>query len=225
MAMASWKAYLGSSIGKKKIVGITGLAISFFTLAHMSGNLLLFVGPEAYNTYGHKLITNPLIEVAENGLVVFFLTHVFFTIQLVLANRRARPVGYQKSAFGVKQTSFAAKTAILSGLLLFAFVVLHLKTFKFGPVYTVSYNGIEMRDLYTLVVESFRNPGYVAWYILSLLLLGMHLAHGFKASFQSLGVFASNHPCVRWIGWGFAVLVAGGFISQPLAIYFFGLGG
>ena len=225
MAMASWKAYLGSSIGKKKLVGLTGLAMSLFTLSHMAGNLLMFVGPDVYNSYGHALVSNPAIYLAEAGLILFFVVHVALTIQLARANRRARPVGYAGSASGVKKTSFAAKTAILSGAVLLAFVVLHLQTFKFGEVYTTSVNGVEMRDLYRLVVEKFQQPGYVAWYLLSLAILGMHLSHGFKASFQSLGAFASNHPFLTRLGWAFALLVAGGFITQPLAVYFFGLGG
>jgi len=225
MAMASWKAYLGSSIGKKKLVGLTGLLISLFTLSHMAGNLLMFVGPDAYNTYSHKLVTNPAIYLAEAGLVAFFLIHIALTVQLTRANRAARPVGYAGSASGVKKTSFAAKTAILSGALLLAFVVLHLQTFKFGEVYTTTVDGVEMRDIYRLVVEKFHQPGYVAWYLLSLVILGMHLSHGVKASFQSLGIFASNHPALARIGWAFAILVAGGFITQPLAVYFFGLGG
>jgi succinate dehydrogenase / fumarate reductase cytochrome b subunit len=223
--MASWKAYLGSSIGKKKLVGLTGLGISFFTLTHMAGNLLLFVSAEAYNSYSHKLVTNPAIYLAEAGLVAFFLIHIGLTIQLTRANRAARPQGYLQAGSGLKRTSFAAKTAILSGLLLLVFVVLHLETFKYGPIYTVTYNGVEMRDIYRLVIEKFHDGGYVAWYLLSLLILGMHLSHGFKASFQSLGVFASNHPNLSKLGWAFAILVAGGFITQPLAIYFFGLGG
>lgn len=225
MALESWKAYLGSSIGKKKLVGLTGLAISLFTLTHMAGNLLMFVSADAYNTYSHKLVTNPAIYLAEAGLVAFFVIHIVLTVQLTRANRAARPVGYYQSASGPKKTSFAAKTAILSGALLLAFVVLHLQTFKFGPVYTTTVDGVEMRDIYTLVIEKFQEPGYVSWYLISLLILGMHLSHGVKASFQSLGVFASNHPMLTRIGWAFAILVAGGFITQPLAVFFFGLGG
>ncbi|NDD92286.1 hypothetical protein EBZ37_09400, partial [bacterium] len=149
-----------SSIGKKKLVGLTGLLISLFTLSHMAGNLLMFVGPDAYNTYSHKLVTNPAIYLAEAGLVAFFLIHIALTVQLTRANRAARPVGYAGSASGVKKTSFAAKTAILSGALLLAFVVLHLQTFKFGEVYTTTVDGVEMRDIYRLVVEKFHQPGY-----------------------------------------------------------------
>ena len=222
--MSGISAYFGSSIGKKKLVGLSGLGIVGFTLMHMSGNLLLFVGGDAYNKYSHALISNPLIEVAEAGLVAIFLLHIVLTVQLTMANRAARPVAYAGAARGDKKTSFAAKTAILSGALILAFLVLHLLTFKYGEVYSTTVDGVEMRDIYRLVVEKFHDPLYVGWYLLCLLLLGMHLSHGVSASFQSLGLFASNHPVLKKIALAAAVIIAGGFIAQPLYI-FFGFGG
>jgi succinate dehydrogenase / fumarate reductase cytochrome b subunit len=187
----------------------------------MSGNLLLFVGPEAYNKYSHALISNPLIYAAEAGLVLFFLLHAGLAISLTLKNRAARPEGYAGSASGEKATGFAAKTMILSGLVLLTFTVLHLITFKYGPHYSVNYNGVEMRDIYRLVAEKFKDPLYVGWYLFSLLVLGMHLSHGFKASFQSLGLVAANNPTLCKIGWAFAAVVTLGFMSQPIYLYFF----
>jgi succinate dehydrogenase / fumarate reductase cytochrome b subunit len=222
--MTGISAYLRSSIGKKKLVGLSGLGIVGFTLMHMSGNLLLFVGPDAYNKYSHALVSNPLIYLAEAGLVAIFVLHIALTIQLTMANRAARPVGYGLGATGPKRTSFAAKTAILSGLLMLAFVVLHLWTFKYGEFYSTTVDGVEMRDIYRLVFEKFQEPLYVGWYLLCLMLLGMHLSHGVSASFQSLGVFASNHPVLKKIGLAAAVIIAGGFIAQPLYI-FLGFGG
>src|SRR5262249_53778044 len=132
-----------SSVTKKQIIGITGLGIGLFALIHMAGNLFLLVGPEAYNSYAYHLDSNPFLPVAEVGLVAFFLIHILFTISLTQANRRARQVGYyQLPHSDGKGTSFAARTMILSGLLLFAFVVTHLLTFKWGANYTTSMNGI-----------------------------------------------------------------------------------
>jgi len=222
--MSGISTYLRSSIGKKKLVGLSGLGIVGFTLTHMSGNLLLFVGPDAYNKYSHALVSNPLINVAEAGLIGIFVLHIALTIQLTMANRAARPVGYGVGASGPKRTSFAAKSAILSGLLLLAFVVLHLWTFKYGEYYSTMVDGVEMRDIYRLVFEKFHEPLYVGWYLLCLMLLGMHLSHGVSASFQSLGVFASNHPVLKKIGLAAAFLIAGGFVAQPLYI-FLGFGG
>ncbi len=217
--MSGISAYLRSSIGKKQLVGLSGLGIVGFTLAHMSGNLLLFVGPDAYNRYGHALTSNPLIYVAEAGLVALFLTHIVLAVQLARANRAARPVGYGAAASGAKATSFAAKTAILSGLLMLAFVVLHLWTFKYGEHYPTVVDGIEMRDLHRLVFEKFQEPFYTGFYLVCMVLLGMHLSHGVSASFQSLGVFAANRPALKRLGLAAAVLIAGGFFIQPLLIF------
>lgn len=223
MRTAGWKRFFSTSVGKKQIVGLTGLGISLFTLTHMAGNLLLFVGPEAYNSYSYHLVTNPLLPVAEIGLVVMFLAHIFYTVQLTAANRAARGMGnYQRPSNPLKGGSIAVRTAILSGLLLLAFVILHLITFKWGTYYSVTYGNVEMRDLYRLVSEKFHEPGYVAWYEFCLLLLGLHLSHGFSATFQSLGVSSVRRCAVKKLGYAFAVIVAGGFIAQPL---FFILGG
>ena len=207
-------------------MAVTGLLLYLFVIAHLLGNLQIFAGPDKLNGYALMLKNlGPMLWFARIGLAAIFVLHVVTAIRLTRANRAARPVGYAASASGMKKTSFAARTAILSGALLLAFVVLHLQTFKYGTVYTTTVDGVEMRDIYSLVIEKFQEPGYVAWYLLSLAILGMHLAHGVKASFQSLGLFASNHPLLARIGLGFAILVAGGFITQPLAVFFFGLGG
>jgi succinate dehydrogenase / fumarate reductase cytochrome b subunit len=100
-----------------------------------------------------------------------------------------------------------------------AFVVLHLWTFKYGEYYATSVDGVEMRDIHRLVVEKFQEPLYVGWYLLCLLILGMHLSHGVSASFQSLGLFASNHPTLKKLGLALAAVIAGGFILQPLLIF------
>lgn len=219
--MASFASYLRSTIGKKLLVGISGLALSGFVLLHMAGNLLLFAGPEAYNTYSHKLTSTPLIYVAEAGLVFFFLLHIGLVTQLTLRNRDARPEAYAERGKRAKRTSWIARTLILSGLLIFVFVVLHLITFKWGTLYMTEYGGVPMRDLYRLVLEKFKDPLYVAWYVVSMVVLGMHLSHGVAVSFQSLGLASARNRTLRAIGNAFAIVVCGGFIAQPVYMYFF----
>ena len=112
---------------------------------------------------------------------------------------------------------------IFTGLLTFAFILLHLKTFKYGPHYTTLVDGVEVRDLHRLVMEVFQSPGYTAWYAGCLLFLGFHLRHGLWSAFQSLGV---NHPRYTPIIYGagilLAIVMAAGFIGIPLWIYFTG---
>lgn len=221
--MASIKSFLTSSVGRKFIVGITGLGLSGFVLVHMSGNMLMFVGPEAYNTYGHKLISNPLIEVAEAGLVVMFLVHMGLALKLALENRAARPIDTSMKASNcAKNARFGSRYMALTGMLVFAFIVLHLISFKYGTYYSVTYNGVEMRDLHRLIVEKFKSPLYSGWYLFSMAVLFVHLAHGFSASFQSLGLFSVRECVVKKIGWAFALLVAGGFFIQPIYGFFYG---
>lgn len=215
------RTYFASSVGRKQVMALTGLGLSLFILTHMAANLLAIFSADAYNNYSHALISNPLIYVAEGGLVAIFLIHIYLAIRLTLENRRARHSRYAVSPNGGRGgTTLGARSMFLSGLLLFVFVVFHLKTFKFGAYYSTTVNGVEMRDLHQLLLEVFRDPGYVGWYIFSMLVLGLHLSHGLQSTFQSFGL---NHPnincCLRRSGYVFAILVTLGFMSVPLFVY------
>jgi succinate dehydrogenase / fumarate reductase cytochrome b subunit len=215
------KDYFRSSIGRKQLMGISGLALSLFVLAHMSGNLLLFVGPEAYNSYSHFLVTNHFIYLAEAGLALFFLSHTAIGIRLTIENRKSRSARYALEPNGEKAVCPTSKTMIFHGLVIFAFTIHHLATFKFGKVYTATYGGVEMRDLYRLVTEVFHEPLYVVWYVVALLLLAAHLSHGFSSSFQSLGFYHPKHTrCLKVFGFFYAAAIAIGFLAPPLVIFF-----
>lgn len=221
--MASLKLFLKSSVGRKFLVAITGLGLSGFVLTHMAGNMLMFVGPEAYNTYGHKLTSNPLIYIAEAGLLVMFIVHMGLALKLALENKQARnKAPSQQPSNCEKSARFGSRFMALTGILVLAFVVLHLITFKYGPYYPVTYNGVEMRDLHRLIVEKFKSPVYSGWYLFSMAVLFVHLAHGFSAAFQSLGLFSVRNCLIKKLGWLFAFLVAGGFFIQPIYGYFYG---
>ncbi|MBS1984217.1 MAG: succinate dehydrogenase cytochrome b subunit [Bdellovibrionales bacterium] len=210
-----------SSIGRKYLMGLTGLGWIGFVLMHMLGNMLILVSPEAYNKYGHAIVSNPLLPAAEIGLVVMLLVHVVTAISLTIDNKRARPESYKVGPSSAKAATLASRTMAYSGTLILAFIILHITTFKYGTFYSVNYNGVEMRDLHRLIVEVFHNPGYVAWYVVCLILLGVHLSHGFSSSFQSLGL---NHP--KYNGWlkcggcAISLIIAAGFLSQPLYVFF-----
>lgn len=214
--------YLKTSIGKKVVVGFTGLGLSLFVLMHMAGNMLILVGAETYNRYSYKMITNPLLYPAEIGLVVIFLVHVGLAIKLALENRASKQSCYHATPGAQKRATFASRSMILTGLLTLVFVVLHLWTFKYGPHYTTTLDGHEARDLYRLIVEKFKQPLYVGGYLFALVVLGLHLSHGVSGLFQSLGIRSSLYPCLRKTAIGFACIVALGFISQPLYIFFLG---
>lgn len=215
-------SFLRSTIGRKQVVALTGGGLSLFVLSHMAGNLLMFVSPQAYNEYGHSLVSNPLFIFAELGLLVAFLFHAAIAIRLQILNRMARPQGYAVSPQGEKGTDPISKTMAIQGLIILAFVVLHLLKFKWGSYYSVDYGKGPIRDLFRLVVEVFAEPGYVVWYILCLLVLGLHLSHGIKSALQTFGLHHPAHQSkIKVLAIGYAIAVAGGFIAQPVYMFFF----
>ncbi len=210
--------YFTSSIGKKQIMALTGFGLIGFTASHLLGNLLIFVGADAFNMYGHKLTSNPLIYVAEAGLLGMFCLHLLLAVFLKLENNGARPQGYyMKNRTGRGQT-IASSTMPYTGLILLVFIIVHLLNFKFGSHYVTTVDGLEIRDLFRTVVEYFSNPLYVAWYVIAMLALGLHTSHGFQSMFQSWGI---NHPkytpVIKTISLIYGVVVAAGF--SLLAIY------
>ncbi len=208
---------LESSIGKKIMVALAGLFLSFFLLVHLAGNLFMFSGAGAFNHYASALAHNELLPVAEIGLVVLFLVHIALATRAWFINRAARPVGYQVYA-GKGGRTAGSRSMAVTGALVLVFLLVHLKTFRFAPA------AVREADLFALVVRRFRSPWYSAFYVLALGGLGLHLSHGVQSAFQTLGL---NHPrytpLIKKLGLAFAVLIALGFMSMP--IYFGFLGG
>ena len=173
--------YFLTTIVSKYLMAITGLAWSLFVMSHMLGNMLILVGPEAYNTYGHALVSNPIIYVVEFALLLFILTHIFKAFALKSRNMRTKPMTYAIQATNrEKAMKFSTRSMIFTGSLMLAFLIWHLITFKYGPHYTVTYDGLEMRDLYRLIFERFSSPYYCFFYGLSMVFVGIHLFHGVK---------------------------------------------
>jgi succinate dehydrogenase / fumarate reductase cytochrome b subunit len=204
------------------MMGITGLVWSLFVLTHMMGNLLIMVSAEKYNLYSHALVSNPFLIVAELGLLLTLCLHVVDGVWLTLQNKSARPQKYAMPTNGEKKARFQSKYMIFHGSLLLVFIILHLITFKWGTTYTTTINGVEMRDLHRLVIEVFHSAGYVVWYCIAMVVVGLHLSHGFYSSFASLGIFHPRiAPWVSKFGYVYAFVIAAGFLSQPIYVYFF----
>ncbi len=213
---------LSSSVGSKLLIALTGLGLLVFLIAHLTGNLLFVVGPDAFNEYSHALVSNPFIYAIEFGLLAVFLVHIFKTVKLTAASRAARPVAYARKerAGGPSRKSVSSSTMIVTGLITFAFVILHLRAFKFGTWYETP-EGV--RDLYRLQVEIFSNPLYVGFYMLVMVLIGSHLWHGASSAAQSLGIDHPRYtPTILWVGRALAILIAGGFFVLPLYTYLMG---
>ncbi|MCH8557717.1 MAG: succinate dehydrogenase cytochrome b subunit [Balneolia bacterium] len=227
--MASFANALQSQVGRKILTGLTGIFLTLFLVAHLSGNLSLLIpdGGEAFNRYAdflHDL--GPLLWIAEIILVALFLIHAYIGISIYRNKKKARPVDYKyyKSQGGPSKQNFASKSMLISGSVILLFVILHVMHFKyhlFSPeTYMTSYNGEEMVDLARHVEVAFLNPWIVAAYSFVMILIGVHLKHGVWSAFISLG--AKNPkitPVLYVVGGVVAVLLAAGFLLLPLYIY------
>jgi len=221
--MSARHSFFSSTVGSKLLVAVTGISMVGFLVLHLLGNLLVFLGPETFNAYSHKLSANPLVYPAEAGLVLLFVLHAWKTLQLTLASHKARPVRYAEKhrAGHTSRKSLASTTMIWSGLFLLVFVPIHIWTFKYGQDYRTAEAGV--RDLYRLVIEIFRKPGYVVFYIVGMTVVGFHLWHGVSSSFQTMGADTPRFtPVMRKLGWTLAIVLAVGFISIPVWVFFVG---
>jgi succinate dehydrogenase / fumarate reductase cytochrome b subunit len=211
----SWlSAFLNTSIGKKQLMAVTGLSLSGFLVVHLLGNFTLFAGKDAFNEYAHFYASHPkLLMVAEMGLIVLFLLHMGLALKLTLENKAARPVGYVMKR--PSEATLASRTMIYSGLLILVFLILHIRGFKFGGAVTDPAH--DWKDFYTLVVTSFQKPLVAMIYLISMVILGLHLNHGIQSAVQTFGL---EHPkytmLVKRASTVFALLIAVGFSIIPL---------
>jgi succinate dehydrogenase cytochrome b subunit len=223
--MQPQKAF-SSSIGSKFLIALTGLFLLVFLIAHLAGNLLFIAGPDPFNEYGHRLISNPLVYVAELGLLAIFLLHIFKTVGLVAGSYTARPQGYAKKKWAKTKNdrslkSVSSSTMILTGTITLLFVVTHLVTFKFGAYYETPAG---IRDLYRLQLAVFSSPGYVAFYIVAMGMIVFHLWHGTSSAMQSFGVNSPTWtPRLQWLGRGLAVIIGLGFAILPVYTFLLGM--
>jgi succinate dehydrogenase / fumarate reductase, cytochrome b subunit len=213
--------FLASTIGKKYLMGLTGLVWAGFVFAHMAGNLTILIGPDVYNQYGHAIASNkPLLYGTEAIILLSLLVHVFLAINLTISNRKSKGMANSQSSNHEKRTSLASRTMIIQGSILLVFIILHLITFKYGAVYETTVDGVKMRDLAKLMQEVFSQPLAVAWYVLSLLVLSAHLKHGFGSVFQSFGLLHPSYQLpIKTASWAYAIIVTIGFLSQPLYLF------
>jgi succinate dehydrogenase / fumarate reductase, cytochrome b subunit len=222
--MSKAATFLNSQVGRKIATGITGLGLVLFIIVHLLGNLAYFAGPEAINTYSHTLHQlGPLLWIVRLGLLLFFVYHAWLGISIWLERRKARPEKYEVYATrgGVSRQSWSSSSMILTGILLLLFVVTHLNTFAFHDFATAVYGDVEMHDVHARLSEVFAQPLYTVYYVVIMVLLGMHLRHGVWSAFQSLGWMSrKTNPVIYTIAFVLALIIAIGFIGLPLSIYF-----
>ncbi|NBB76197.1 MAG: hypothetical protein GVY02_02360 [Bacteroidetes bacterium] len=224
--MPSLAKALNSQVGRKFLTGITGLLLVFFVIFHLLGNLAIFGEPEAMNAYSkflHDL--GPLLWVARIALLVAFLLHAWIGISIWWNKRKARPQKYTiySSKGGPSKQGLSSRSMIITGIVLFVFVILHVNTFALGDMGSVQIDGEMTHDIKSLVIETFQKPVYAFGYTIVMILLGAHLGHGIWSAFVSLTMRSKKTSAVIYtVGSVLAVLLAIGFLFIPLYIYFGG---
>lgn len=215
------KSTLNSSIGMKWTMGLTGLAVFLFVLAHMLGNLQIYAGPEQINQYAVNLrALGPLLWLARLGLLAVFVVHVASAIRLTQLNRAARPVPYAVTSPQV--SGYASRTMLMGGLIVLGFLLYHLAHFTFGFTHPEEFalrDAQGRHDVYAMVVLGFRHPLVSMIYILAMIPLVMHLSHGVSSAFQTLGANSPRYnPLLRAAGPVLGAVVFVGNVSIPLAV-------
>jgi len=183
--MNTFVGMYNSSIGKKLVVGATGLFLCVYLVIHLLGNLLLLRhdGGSAFDQYAELLPSLLIVRIVELGLFAVFLIHIVTGTVLWILNRRARPERYEVNR-PQENSSLFSRMMFLSGSLLFIFIVIHMRTFWVTSRFYHEANP----SMYLMVVETFSNPYYSGFYVIAMMLLGFHLRHGFQSAFQTFGI-------------------------------------
>lgn len=225
--------YLGSTVGMKVLVALTGLSLVVFLIFHMLGNLKVLFGRDDVNAYAHFLKhgLGPLLWIARAGLLLVFVVHVVLVFRLKARSNAARPVAYvyQRSAQATPQSLSMLLTGVVVGL----FTLFHLAHFTFGWVHAADLGGGRQidylhlhddqgrHDVYSMVVAGFQTPWLSVLYIVTQLVLFFHLTHGIQSTIQTLGLKATRFaPAWVAVGYATAGLILLGNLAIVFAIWF-----
>jgi succinate dehydrogenase / fumarate reductase, cytochrome b subunit len=216
-----------TTVGRKILMGITGLFLCVFLITHLSGNLLLFQedGGKAFNEYTVFMTSNLFIRIVEVVLVIGFAMHIWLAVRLTRKNYASRTVKYAVSKVDQTANIFSRNMGV-TGSIILIFLILHLRTFwftyKFGDIPMATYeDGTILKDMFFVVKAAFSEGWYSALYVVAMILLGGHLIHGFQSAFRSLGINNKGYaPILTNISIGFAIAITVGFSLMPILFYF-----
>jgi len=217
---------ISSSIGKKLLMAITGIFLVLFLIVHVSGNLLLLKSDngESFNLYANFMTNNPLIKIVAYLNYAIILLHIGYAYFLSQKNDKARPIRYSLEDSS-KNSSWSSRNMGILGTILFIFLLIHLKGFwyeyKFGNPSIISYNGLEVKNMYSIVIEAYSQWWYSLFYVVSMLFVSLHLWHGFKSIFQTLGLNHIRYTLlIENFGICFSIIIPSLFAIIPIWIYF-----
>lgn len=223
-----WGQYFTSAIGKKLVMAFTGIFLILFLIVHCTANACIFVPDHGatFNKVAHFLGTNWIMHILEVGLFVGFILHIVQGIVLTVRNRTNRPVHYAVTRRSETSKWYSRSMGLL-GVLILIFLIIHLGQFWvhtrfasiFGGVGEVTYDK-PMDNLYGSMLAVFSHGWVVIVYLIALIALGFHLAHGFQSAFRTLGMTSFKYiPIVKGVGYAFAIIVPLIFAAMPITMF------
>lgn len=228
-----WSEFFTSSVGKKFVMGLTGLFLISFLVVHVGINACIFAdlplfnendNGEMFNKAAHFMASTVLIRIMEIGLFVGIILHIVQGYMLELKNRATRKIGYEVN-LGNRGSKWYSRAMGLLGTIILLFLVIHLAHFWVKARFThsllpVTYNGVEMHDMFMEMQMVFSQLWVVIVYVLACISLAYHLAHGFQSAFRTIGVHNKKYNAmITSLGYGFAILVPLVFSLMPIAMY------
>ena len=205
-----------SSIGKKLVVGLTGLLLCIYLIVHLAGNLFLLKddGGAAFDAYAELLPSLLIVRIIEFVLFGIFIVHAFAGVYVWILNKRARPQNYKVSKAS-ENSSLFSRTMFVSASIIFIFLIVHMRSFWFTSRFTTD----EHFSMFATVKAAFTNSAYSLFYVVAMVLLGFHLKHGFQSAFQTFGLKTKKYAAlIEGVSVIFWLLVPLAFAAMP--IYF-----
>jgi succinate dehydrogenase / fumarate reductase cytochrome b subunit len=221
----TWKQMFTSSVGKKLVMGFTGIFLVLFLIVHVGLNACIWAMDNGvmFNKAAHFMGANVVPRILEIGLFAGFFLHIIQGYMLELQNRKARGTAYAVS-YGNKGSKWYSRSMALLGTLLLLFLIMHIKHFwvpsRITGLEPMMIDGKEYHNLYGEMLVVFENPVIVVLYVIGCISLAYHLAHGFQSAFRTVGI---NNPkyttLLETIGYGFSIIVPLAFAMMPISMH------
>ena len=221
----TWKQMFTSSVGKKLVMGFTGIFLVLFLIVHVGLNACIWAMDNGvmFNKAAHFMGANVVPRILEIGLFAGFFLHIIQGYMLELQNRKARGTAYAVS-YGNKGSKWYSRSMALLGTLLLLFLIMHIKHFwvpsRITGLEPMMIDGKEYHNLYREMLVVFENPVIVVLYVIGCISLAYHLAHGFQSAFRTVGI---NNPkyttLLETVGYGFSIIVPLAFAMMPISMH------
>lgn len=227
-----WSYFFTSAVGRKLVMALTGIFLITFLLVHVGLNSCIFadwVDPtddgQMFNKAAHFMGSTIVTRILEIVLFIGFIIHIIQGYVVEAKNRSRRNKSYSV-ALGSRGSTWMSRSMALLGTLIFLFLIVHISKFWWSSRIShdldeVTYNGVQMHNVFLRMYEVFQNPWIVLLYIVGVASLAFHLLHGFHSAFRSMGVHNKKYlSLLKGLGYGFTVLVCVGFALMPISMYF-----